>query len=76
MRWAEAKDDDSHRYLIPADRVDEFASLDERIGEYWEHPEDYDDQPDWPVEFPDWAKRIGGGRLTFTDPQLNGEPFP
>jgi hypothetical protein len=52
QRYTVISDDSGHDYVIPA----------ERVAEWWTFVGDAD-----ACEAPDWAKRIDGGRLTFTD---------
>lgn len=56
-RWTEVTDDSSHRYLIPAEKIDEWYD--------WLDSEDSEDG----IE-PDYAIRFGGGPLTFERPMI------
>lgn len=66
-RYQLESDNDSHRYLIPADRADEWDA-------WLEIPSD--DPASWDV--PEFAVAIDGGAITFTNPMIGGEPvvFP
>lgn len=55
--YTEDTDQSSHHYLIPEDKLEEW-------GKFKEIPED--DERCWDV--PEWAERIDGGRLFFTNP--------
>lgn len=58
QRYFIGMDDSGHEYLIPEEHADDwfaFVEDEERLAEGVE---------------PEYAKRIDGGRLTFTDPQI------
>jgi hypothetical protein len=52
QRYTIASDDSGHDYVIPV----------ERLADWYVFIDDED-----ACDTPDWAKRIDGGRLTFTD---------
>lgn len=58
-RFEIVSDNSGHKYLIPIERYNDWASF-EMLDE--------DDEASWDV--PDFAKRIEG-RLTFTDPRCD-----
>lgn len=63
QRFVQVRDESSHRYYIPFDRLEHW----------WEWSEiDEDDPASWDV--PDYARRIDGGYLTFTDPRIEKGP--
>lgn len=67
MRYRLARDDDSHWYYIPADKVDEWNQYVESSSRYWRE-RNYDAET---YALPEWARPIGGSptSLTFTDPR-------
>lgn len=58
-RFFEGSDGSCHRYLVPFEFLAEW-------NQWCELPED--DEASW--EAPEWAQRIDGGLLTFTDPRI------
>lgn len=61
-RFFLAQDNDTHWYIVPADRIDdwrEWLSIDS------------DDERAW--EVPDFARPVSGSpiRVTFTDPEIS-----
>ena len=57
--YTEVTDNSCHHYLIPYDRLEEW-------DKFMEIPED--DERSWDV--PEFAERIDGGRLCFTNPTI------
>jgi hypothetical protein len=56
QHYTVASDNSGHEYIIPVEHLDEWnawAELDE------------DDERSW--DAPEWAERLAGGRLTFSD---------
>lgn len=70
-RFCILQDDDSHWYLVPADKREEAEKYFADIAAFWENEHDSDgvsgdDEP----QRPDYIKDIDGPhKLTFTDPQ-------
>lgn len=58
-RFFEGSDDGGHHYIVPVAKAREWS-------DWIDLPED--DEAGW--EVPEWAKRIDGGLLTFTDPKI------
>jgi len=61
-RWFIGSDGSAHRYLVPLDKHAEWlewTNLDESDERSWDAPA--------------YAKRIDGGLLTFTDPEIGGK---
>ena len=69
QRWCIVSDDSGHRYLCPADRVDEYAEMVELLNDYYDEGDYEDDAP----PFPDFVVSLYGRRLTFASPLLDGE---
>lgn len=67
VRYRDICDDNGHQYLIPVSRQDEWDA-------WMQIPSD--DPASW--EAPEFAVRIEGGVLSFTNPQIDGLPvvFP
>lgn len=60
MRYTIVSDESSHKYLIPADRRDQWYSfLDSEEAELGRTP--------------DWARQIEGALLTFESPEYGGK---
>lgn len=58
-RFFVGSDESGHDYIVPLEREAEWSA-------WTALPED--DEASW--DAPEWAMRIDGGRLTFTDPKV------
>jgi hypothetical protein len=64
-RYFISHDNSGHAYLVPLARIAEWR-------EWVELPDD--DERSW--DEPDFAWRMDGGLLSFTDPIINGKKVP
>jgi hypothetical protein len=62
-RYFIGHDGSGHEYLVPVEKTAEWFA--------WAELDD-DDEAAW--EVPPYAHRIDGGTLTFSAPQIGGEP--
>lgn len=63
-------DGDTHWFVIPADKEDEWSTFCEAAEKYWDDiPFDYEEAP----KQPEWAIALGGGpsRVVFGEYEIN-----
>ena len=65
--WVQVRDDDGHRFLIPADKHDEWEAYMEAIAKYWGCHSTYEGEE--PME-PEWAESLDGGTLVIKEYEI------
>lgn len=67
-RWCFVKDESSHKYMIPFDKLSQWEDLSDKLDKLEEYSDDWYDVCDTFDEFFS-EYRIDGTQYSFTDPQ-------